>query len=259
MLLLAAAAAAGAAGQAEGPPNFVFFLGDDWGWGDVGAYGASGDIYLTGTQTRTPTLDALAANGTMLTDFHADHLCCPSRVALMTGRFAGDVSVNGNFDVSPRGAAKNAAHGLAYQLPTPADDGASPWAGGLLNLGSLMKSHGSYKTAHLGKWHLGGCSPAGQHTPAPSEYGYDFTATHASPVEAGCVPSSLTDVNIGESAADLFPDKQWWSADVDGVASDLSISFIRNATREHRPFYVHFHLHASHATIDPRPEQIEIS
>jgi hypothetical protein len=54
-----------------------------WGWGDVGAYGASGDIYLTGTQTRTPTLDALARNGTLLTDFHADHLCCPSRAALM--------------------------------------------------------------------------------------------------------------------------------------------------------------------------------
>ena len=151
LVALAAALAAGAAGQAEGPPNFVFFLGDDWGWGDVGAYGASGDIYLTGTQTRTPTLDALAANGTMLTDFHADHICCPSRAALMTGRFAGDVSFNGNIDVSKDGAAKNPSHGFAYQLPTPAGDGASPWAGGLLNLGSLMQSHG-YKTAHIGKW-----------------------------------------------------------------------------------------------------------
>ena len=103
------------------------------------------------SQTRTPTLDALAANGTTLTDFHADHICCPSRAALMTGRFAGDVSFNGNIDVSKDGAVKNPSHGFAYQLPTPAGDGASPWAGGLLNLGSLMQSHG-YKTAHIGKW-----------------------------------------------------------------------------------------------------------
>jgi hypothetical protein len=85
MLLQCLVVGASAVAQAQGssPPNFVFFLGDDWGWGDVGAYGASGDIYLTGTQTRTPTLDALAMNGTLLTDFHADHICCPSRAALM--------------------------------------------------------------------------------------------------------------------------------------------------------------------------------
>jgi arylsulfatase A-like enzyme len=86
-------------------------------------------------------------------------------------------------------------------------------------------------------------------------YGYDFTATHASPLDAGCVASSSKDVNIGPTARELFPDPQWWSADVDGVARDLTIAFIRNATRDGRPFYVHFHLHASHATIDPRPEQ----
>ncbi len=38
-------------------PSFVFILADDWGWGDCGAYGASGDFSLTGTRTRTPTLD----------------------------------------------------------------------------------------------------------------------------------------------------------------------------------------------------------
>ena len=51
-------------------PNFVFLLADDWGWGDVGAYGANGPFALSGTNTRTPTLDALAANGTLFTDFH---------------------------------------------------------------------------------------------------------------------------------------------------------------------------------------------
>ena len=111
------------------------------------------------------------------------------------------------------------------------------------------------------RWHLGGCSPNGSHTPPPSEYGYDFTATHASPLDAGCVPSSSTDLNIGPTNHELFPkeEKQWWSADVDGVAKDLTIDFIRNATAVQQPFYVHFHLHASHGTIDPRPEQYNIT
>ncbi len=164
------------------------------------------------------------------------------------------MSFNGNIDVSADGAAKNPTHGFAFQLPTPAGDGPSPWRGGLLNIGSLMQSNG-YRTGHIGKWHLGGCSPPGNHTPAPSEYGYDFTATHASPLDAGCLPSSSKDLNIGATARDIFPEQKWWSADVDGVAKDLTIDFIRNATRDQQPFYVHFHLHASHGTIDPRPEQ----
>jgi hypothetical protein len=82
-----------------------------------------------------------------------------------------------------------------------------------------------------------------------------MTATHASPIDAGCLPESPIDLSLGKDAKHFFPDNQWWSADVDGVARDLTIAFIRNATKENKPFYVHFHLHASHATIDPRPEQ----
>lgn len=70
-----------------------------------------------------------------------------------TGRFAGDVSFNGNIDVSFGSAAKNPTHGFAFQLPTPAGDGPSPWPGGLLNIGSLMQSNG-YRTAHVGKYVL---------------------------------------------------------------------------------------------------------
>ena len=41
---------------------------------------------MSGTNTRTPTLDALAANGTLFTDFHTGQAyCAPSRTAFMTG------------------------------------------------------------------------------------------------------------------------------------------------------------------------------
>ena len=103
--------------------------------------------------------------------------------------------------------------------------------------------------------HLGGCSPNSTHTPYPSEYGFDATATHASPLEAGCLSSTDTDADLGKRSA-LIPNATWWSADVDEVAKDLAIAFIRNASRG-GPFYVQLWLHMSHATIDPRPEQFE--
>ena len=159
---------------ADERPSFVFILADDWGWGDCGAYGASGDFSLTGTRTRTPTLDvscgtrapqpcrfspglkvaaaqSLARNGTLFTDFHADALCCPSRAAWMTGRYAGDLSFRGNLDVGAAGAETNKQHGLPFQLPTPAGTGPSPFAGGLLNVASLLQASG-WRTAHYGKW-----------------------------------------------------------------------------------------------------------
>ena len=242
-------------GFVSSKPNFVFILADDWGWGDVGAYGAGGDFTLTGTNTRTPTLDALARNGTLLTDFHAHTVCSPSRAAWLTGRYAEDLSFNGVINVGKQGWQTNPKHGFPYQLPTPAGGSPSPWEGGLLNVGILMQRNG-WRTAHFGKWHVGGCSPPGNHTPSPSDYGFDRTATHASSIDAECAPSTDSDLNLGRSNAQLFPDNgQWWSADVDGVASNLTIEFIRNATEAAAPFYVHLWLHMSHATIDPRPSQ----
>ena len=108
----------------------------------VGAYGANGDVTLSGTNVRTPTLDTLASNGTLFTDFHAAALCCPSRAQWMTGRHAGDVSFNGNPDVSADGWRSNPSHGLPYQLPLPSGRGTSPFAGGLQNVGHLMRSAG---------------------------------------------------------------------------------------------------------------------
>jgi arylsulfatase A-like enzyme len=74
LLCLAAVTAAIKTSRNTSRSSFIFILADDWGFGDVGAYGANGDIFLTGTSTRTPTIDALAKNGTLLTDFHANAL-----------------------------------------------------------------------------------------------------------------------------------------------------------------------------------------
>ena len=62
--------------ERERPPNFLVIVADDMGWSDLGVLG--GEI-------RTPTLDALAHSGTLLTDFYVAPTCAPTRAMLLTG------------------------------------------------------------------------------------------------------------------------------------------------------------------------------
>ena len=64
-------------------PNIVYVMADDMGIGDVRCFG--GDR----SRIDTPHLDALAASGMKFTDAHSTAaVCVPSRVAIMTGRYA---------------------------------------------------------------------------------------------------------------------------------------------------------------------------
>ena len=75
--------------QPDRPPNIVFVLADDLGYGDLGCYGQTGFA--------TPRIDQLAAEGTRFTDFYAGcTVCAPSRCVLMTGRHTGHAFIRGN-------------------------------------------------------------------------------------------------------------------------------------------------------------------
>jgi len=60
----------------DGRPNVLVILADDLGYSDIGAYGS---------EIRTPSLDALAREGGVFTNFHATPLCSPTRGELLTG------------------------------------------------------------------------------------------------------------------------------------------------------------------------------
>ena len=111
-------------GAAEPPPNVVFILCDDLGYGDLGCYGS---------RIRTPNLDQMAAQGVRFTNFcSADPVCSPSRAALLTGRYPTRVGV-------PRVLFPQDTGGLNLDETTLAD---------------TLKSSG-YRTMCIGKWHLG--------------------------------------------------------------------------------------------------------
>src|SRR2546423_1926345 len=88
------------------PPNIIFILADDLGYGDIGSFGQK--------ITRTPVLDRLALEGMKFTQHYAGcPVCAPSRCVLITGKHPGHGFVRDNRQV-----------GLWYlfqgQIPIPA-------------------------------------------------------------------------------------------------------------------------------------------
>ena len=115
----------GATAHAEGSPNIVHIVADDLGWKDVGFNGC--------TDMKTPNLDALAAGGARFTQFYVQPMCTPTRAALMTGRYP-------------------FRYGLqTIVIPGPASYGLDTSE---RLLPQCLKDAG-YRTAIIGKWHLG--------------------------------------------------------------------------------------------------------
>ncbi|XP_075751137.1 arylsulfatase B isoform X3 [Rhipicephalus microplus] len=109
----------------EKPPNMVFILADDVGWADTSLVG--------GYQIPTPNLDALAANGLLLTQHYTMQTCTPSRAALLTGLYP-------------------IRMGMQRDVLLPAQPGGMNLS--VPTLAERLKDLG-YKTHALGKWHLG--------------------------------------------------------------------------------------------------------
>ena len=107
-------------------PNFIFILVDDQGYYDLGCYGA--------TEVKTPRIDAMAKEGIRFTDYYAAApICSPSRAGLLTGCYPRRV---GSAIWVHRADSPTGIHPDELTLP------------------ELLKDNG-YKTACIGKWHLG--------------------------------------------------------------------------------------------------------
>ncbi len=123
------------------PPNIIYILADDLGYGDVSFQGQQ--------KFKTPNIDRLASQGMVFTQHYSGStVCAPSRSTLLTGMHTGHTYIRGNKRVETKG-----------QYPLLADT---------YTLSKMVKEHG-YTTGIFGKWGLGYPGSEG----APENQGFD--------------------------------------------------------------------------------------
>ncbi len=149
--------------SADRPPNIVFLIADDLGYGELGCFGQ--------TKIRTPNIDQLAKEGMRLTQYYSGNaVCAPSRCVLMTGKHPGHAFIRNNRRRPPEG-----------QYPIPA---------GTVTLPRLFQDLG-YATGGFGKWGLGGPESDGR----PMKQGFNRWFGYNCQRRG---PQPLSDVPLGQ-------------------------------------------------------------
>jgi arylsulfatase A-like enzyme len=194
--------------SAARPPNILFILADDLGYGDLSCYGRP--------DYRTPRIDRLAQEGLRFTsNYTAAAVCTPTRVALMTGRYPPRLAVG----LTEPLAYGDVSVGLPPGHPTPA---------------SLLKRSG-YSTALIGKWHLGYLPEFG-----PLQHGFDeFYGILSGGVDYfnHTVPSGKLDLHEGN----VTVDQVGYMTD---LLTDRAVQYVSRAHED--PYYLALHYTAPH-------------
>lgn len=204
-------------------PNFVVFLCDDLGWGDLSCFGHP--------HIRTPNLDQLANAGVRLTSCYSPApVCSPSRVGLLTGRSPNRAGV---FDWIPAATepapTQKAARSLVHLRRTET------------TLPGLLQQAG-YATAMAGKWHCNAIFNDPQQ-PQPDAAGFDHwfaTQNNAAPSHEN--PDNY--VRNGQPVGQL----EGFSCQ---IVADEAIAWLQRHQQRHasQPFFLYLPFHEPHEPV----------
>ena len=248
----------------ENLPNLVIVFADDMGYGDPRAYNPR-------SRVPTPHIDALAARGMRFTDAHTpSSVCTPSRYGLLTGRYP-----------------------WRSRLPVGIVNswGGPVISGDRLTLGKALQAKG-YRTACIGKWHLGwdwpveeggylsqeleGVNVGPDYEPfgervdfsrpvreGPTTRGFDYYFGDDVPnfppyafIENDRVIGNPTDrmpINKGQRAGPMLPRWDLWAAQPTITAR--AVAWLEERTAEPEvPFFLYMPLLGPHTPIVPNAE-----
>lgn len=210
----------------RGAPNVVVMLVDDMGYADIGPFGSEID---------TPNLDALAARGVRMTNYHTTPVCSPARASLLTGLNPHRAGFSNVAAFDP------GFPGSTFEI---ADD--------VLTLPEVLRGAG-YSTFMVGKWHLSRESATGEGSDKkswPCQRGFDRYYGCLEGFTPFFAPNRLIRDN-SPVEVDRYPDDYYLTDDL----TDEAIGMIRSL-RAHdadRPFFLYFAHHAMHAPFAAKP------
>ena len=210
-------------------PNIVFIVADDLGYADLGCYGGRDASF----GPVSPVLDGLAARGLKLTQGYSNSpVCSPTRFALMTGRYQYRLRGAAEEPINSKSRGSTTL-GLPPEHPT---------------LPSLLRDAG-YRTALMGKWHLG-------YPPAfgPLRSGYDeFFGPMSGGVDyfTHCSSTGQHDLYLNDA-------EQQEDGYLTDLITDYGLDFVRRmagGARSGTPFFLSLHYTAPHWPWETRDDE----
>ena len=207
-------------------PNIILIISDDAGYSDFGFTGCD--------QIPTPNIDRLAADGVVCTQGYVTaSVCCPSRMAIMTGRYQQRFGAECNVPT----------------IPTPGFDKTDLGMDtSEVMIAAELKKAG-YATMMIGKWHLGELPKY-----HPNERGFDkfygFLGGSRSywPLEK---PSHGHAIMNNKEPVDEAKEIEYLTDDL----TDAALEFVKDNSK--KPFFVCLSYSAVHAPMHAKEEDIE--
>ncbi len=211
-------------------PNVILILADDMGFADLGC---------TGSEIRTPNIDALAEGGTLLSAMYNCARCCPTRASLLTGLYPHNAGIG---------------H-MGANLGTPA------YQGFLRNDSATIAEHlrnAGYRTLMSGKWHVAGdfesrdydsWRPGDVEHPTPRQRGFDRFFGIMDGATHFFSPHYMME---DDSRVEVLPDDFYFT----DAITDKAIGMIEDAVRDEMPFFLYLAHTAPHWPLHAHPEDI---